>query len=133
MPQLAIGDPAPWFVAPTPRRSNFHFNTVAGRYVVLCFVESLADSAMQAMAGVLARRGELFNDQKACIFFVTCDPQDAASGRLPAEAPGRPTGGIVGAPTAGRVINRIAPFLGVERRATTPEPRPVATLDENER
>ena len=50
-----------------------------------------------------------------------------------AEAPGRPTGGIVGAPTAGRVINRIAPFLGVERRATTPEPRPVATLDENER
>ena len=53
--------------------------------------------------------------------------------KVSAEAPGRPTGGIVGAPTAGRVINRIAPFLGVERRATTPEPRPVATLDENER
>jgi cell division protein FtsI (penicillin-binding protein 3) len=50
-----------------------------------------------------------------------------------AEAPGRPTGGIVAAPTAGRVINRIAPFLGVERRATTPEPRPVAVLDADER
>jgi cell division protein FtsI (penicillin-binding protein 3) len=30
-----------------------------------------------------------------------------------------PTGGIVAAPAAGRVIERIAPFLGVKRRAET--------------
>ncbi len=123
MSQLAIGDPAPWFVAPTSRRPNFHFNTVAGRYVVLCFVESLADPAVQAMAGVLARCGELFNDQKACIFFVTCDPQDAASGRLPAEAPGR------------RIIldydRRISAMFGVWNEASGQYDRASLVLDHN--
>ncbi len=38
-----------------------------------------------------------------------------------AEEPGRPTGSIVAAPTVGRVINRIAPFLSVTRRATAPQ------------
>jgi cell division protein FtsI (penicillin-binding protein 3) len=46
-----------------------------------------------------------------------------------AEQPGRPTGGIVGAPTAGRVINRIAPFLGVPRTSSEPEKPPVVIAD----
>jgi len=33
---------------------------------------------------------------------------------------GRPTGGVVAAPAVGRVVNRIAPFLGVERKLTGP-------------
>ena len=35
---------------------------------------------------------------------------------------GRPTGGIVAAPAVGRVINRIAPFVKVERRLTATAP-----------
>lgn len=39
------------------------------------------------------------------------------------------TGGIVSAPVAGRVIDRIAPFLGVPRRAPTPAPFALAKVD----
>ena len=35
---LYIGDPAPWFTAPTPSNPEFMFDTVAGRYVLLLFV-----------------------------------------------------------------------------------------------
>jgi cell division protein FtsI (penicillin-binding protein 3) len=38
---------------------------------------------------------------------------------------GDPTGGVVAAPAAGRVIERIAPFLGIQKRAeTNPFPPP---------
>ncbi len=50
-----------------------------------------------------------------------------------AQAPGRPTGGIVAAPAAGRVINRIAPFLGVERRIQAPVTVAASGDDGNER
>jgi len=40
------------------------------------------------------------------------EPKTDASGA-------RPTGGIVAAPATGRIIERIAPFLGVERRVDT--------------
>jgi cell division protein FtsI (penicillin-binding protein 3) len=30
-----------------------------------------------------------------------------------------PTGGIVAAPAAGKIIERIAPFLGIQKRAET--------------
>ena len=38
------------------------------------------------------------------------------------------TGGWVGAPPAGKVIERIAPFLGVQRRAATYPYTPVAAV-----
>lgn len=48
------------------------------------------------------------------------------------EAPGRPTGAIVSAPTAGRVINRIAPFLGVARGVDTRPPTILASEETGE-
>ncbi len=52
---------------------------------------------------------------KYFVLILVDEPQTSS------ESPGRPTGAIVAAPTAGRVINRIAPFLGVTRRATAPQ------------
>jgi cell division protein FtsI (penicillin-binding protein 3) len=43
-----------------------------------------------------------------------------------------PTGGIAAAPAAGRVIERIAPFLGVERRAETIPFADIATAEAGE-
>ncbi len=56
-----------------------------------------------------------FGTDKYFVLILVDEPHTSA------EAPGRPTGGIVAAPTAGRVINRIAPFLGVSRRSATPQ------------
>jgi cell division protein FtsI (penicillin-binding protein 3) len=46
-----------------------------------------------------------------------------------------PTGGIVAAPAAGHIIERIAPFLGVQKRADTnpfAAPAEVAAADAGE-
>ena len=34
---LSVGEPAPWFVAPTTTNPKYHFDSVAGRAIVLCF------------------------------------------------------------------------------------------------
>jgi len=48
------------------------------------------------------------------VFILLDEPKIGENG-------GRPTGGATAAPVAGRVIDRIAPFLGVERVPTSPE------------
>ncbi len=37
---FAPGDSVPWFATATHVRKEFHFDTVAGRYLVLCFYGS---------------------------------------------------------------------------------------------
>jgi peroxiredoxin len=39
---LTVGEPAPWFTARSINNPRFHFDTIAGRYVVLCFFGSAA-------------------------------------------------------------------------------------------
>lgn len=38
--RLQPGDPAPWFIAPTPSNRRYEFHMVAGRYVLLAFIPS---------------------------------------------------------------------------------------------
>ncbi len=37
---LTVGESAPWFVARCTTNPQFHFDTIAGRYVVLCFFQT---------------------------------------------------------------------------------------------
>ena len=39
---FSIGDPAPWFVCRSSNNPAYHFDTAAGRYLVLCFFASMA-------------------------------------------------------------------------------------------
>jgi predicted 2-oxoglutarate/Fe(II)-dependent dioxygenase YbiX/peroxiredoxin len=85
---LRPGDPAPWFKAASSNNASFAFDTVAGRYIVLCFMgSSAAPAAWAAMNEVITHR-ELFDDEKICFFGVTADPRDRDEGRLQQMLPG---------------------------------------------
>src|SRR5215469_7023568 len=85
---LLPGDPAPWFNARASTRGEFAFDTVGGRYVVLC----LFGSASHRRSGEALRTAfaaqDVFNDETACFFGVSFDPRDAAEGRLAGRLPG---------------------------------------------
>ena len=87
---------------------------IGGRYV--------RDKVLASFAGVFPTDGALSDDRYMVLIMIDEPVADAESG-------GR-TGGLTAAPTAGKVIDRIAPFLGVQRRfeqvAALPVPAPVA-------
>lgn len=85
---LMRGDPAPRFQAATASNPNYIFDTVAGRYVVLCFfVSGGTPGAAAALQGVAANRHR-FDDERLCFFGVTVDPGDRDAGRVEQSLPG---------------------------------------------
>jgi len=85
---LAVGDPAPWFNQRTTTSSAYHFDTTAGRYIVLCFYGSASDAGGQQMLRIIKDERALFNDDKICFFGVGIDPADEAAGRMNEQIPG---------------------------------------------
>ena len=82
---LAPGDPAPWFQQRSTSNPRFVFDTVAGRYIVLCFFVSAAEpSGRGALDAALARRAQ-FDDERACFFGVSLDPADEREQRVARE------------------------------------------------
>ena len=45
--RFQVGEPAPWFVARSPHNPKFHFDTVAGRRIVLCLLGTGQDPVGQ--------------------------------------------------------------------------------------
>jgi hypothetical protein len=39
-----LGEPAPWFECRSPVNPRFHFDTIAGRFIVLCFFGSCSNA-----------------------------------------------------------------------------------------
>lgn len=77
------GDPAPWFVARGTEQRRFSFDTVAGRYVVLCFLGSVGDASVAAALHVaLVKHRRLFDDTNACLFGISIDVEDERQSRL---------------------------------------------------
>lgn len=75
---LLPGDPAPWFHAASTSNPRYAFDTVGGRYIVLCFLGSAADpQGVAALKAINAHR-RLFDDERAAFFGVTVDPEDKA-------------------------------------------------------
>jgi len=70
------GEPAPWFTLRADCNPAFHFDTIAGRYIVLSFFESasLAGSG-EALEEFLAATAR-FNGIEAAFVGVTVDPAD---------------------------------------------------------
>lgn len=85
---LAPGDPAPWFRQRSTSNPEYTFDTVAGRYVVLCFFGSAADPAAQSALRAVQANRALLDDTHACFFGVSVDPADAESGRVRESLPG---------------------------------------------
>ncbi|MFQ3618130.1 MAG: redoxin domain-containing protein [Cyanobacteriota bacterium] len=85
---LTVGDPAPWFTAPSTSNPRYHFDSVAGRYVVLCFFASASVPVSQQVLKLLFQHRAIFNDSHCCFFGVSIDPQDQAQARVQESIPG---------------------------------------------
>ncbi|QEH79424.1 redoxin domain-containing protein [Sphingomonas sp. C8-2] len=85
---LMPGDSVPWFAASTLDKPRFQFDSIAGRHVVLLFVGSAATAQAEAALAALVAQRDLFDDNRACFFGVTDDPEDAVRGRIAHMMPG---------------------------------------------
>jgi peroxiredoxin len=85
---LEIGEPAPWFKVPCGSKPDFNFNSVAGRYVALCFFGSVGGQLTQQVLSEFAARRQVFDDQRCSFFGVSTDPDDLRLSRVAEQLPG---------------------------------------------
>ena len=85
---LTPGDPAPWFHQRSGGNPNYAFDTVGGRWIVMCFYGTAGDEdGKRALAAIAVNRA-LFDDYRACFFGVSLDPNDEAKERVADSMPG---------------------------------------------
>ena len=85
---LTPGDPAPWFEVRSAVNPRFVFDTIAGRYIVLCFLGSASRADSERILGDIERNRERFDNRNATFLGVSTDPDDEGTGRLRQEWPG---------------------------------------------
>ena len=79
---LSVGEPAPWFVCRSPSNPRYNFSTVAGRYVVLCFLGSAKDADSQTVVQALDAQRAVFDADHLMLFHVSSDAEDESQDRL---------------------------------------------------
>ena len=85
---LTPGDPAPWFHQRSGSNPRYAFDTVGGRWVVMCFFGTAGDEdGQRALAAIDVNRA-MFDDERACFFGVSIDPNDEAKERAADTIPG---------------------------------------------
>ncbi|MEM0981368.1 MAG: 2OG-Fe(II) oxygenase [Cyanobacteria bacterium P01_H01_bin.58] len=85
---LKTGKPAPWFTTASTTNPNYHFGSVAGRYVLLSFLRSSNDKASQRFLEDLEQHHQIFDDEFCCFFGISIDPEDQQLSRLQEKMPG---------------------------------------------
>ena len=88
MGQVFPGDPAPWFHQRSFANPNFAFDTVAGRYLVLCLFGSASNELAKAALAAAKARADFFDDAPASFFGVSADPADETEKRIADRYPG---------------------------------------------
>jgi peroxiredoxin/predicted 2-oxoglutarate/Fe(II)-dependent dioxygenase YbiX len=73
---ISPGEPAPWFTAASISNPKYHFETVAGRYIVVCFFRSTKTPVAQQVLHDLWNYRTIFDDDTCCFFGVSTDPGD---------------------------------------------------------
>lgn len=86
--QLQAGDHAPWFDQRNTSNPVYAFDTVGGRYILLCFFGSAAQESARRRLQVVADHRDLFDDQRVSFFGVSIDADDEATGRVRGDPPG---------------------------------------------
>lgn len=129
LPPLSVGEFAPGFAAPTRSNAAFHFNTLAGRYVLLAFIPPAAQAAaLAALQSASAR----FDDRFITAFLVT--EGSPASGSPPDQIPGLrwafdADGAVArqygGGPDASPGWLLLDPMLRIVARAPLASPQPL--------
>lgn len=86
---LGWGEYAPWFhAAALSGAANYAFDTVAGRHVVMLFYGSGRHRPSIDALKLVASNRPLFDDEQACFFGVTVDPEDVRCGLIAQQLPG---------------------------------------------
>jgi predicted 2-oxoglutarate/Fe(II)-dependent dioxygenase YbiX/peroxiredoxin len=85
---LSAGDPAPWFKQRSFANPDYSFDTAAGRYIVVCYFASAADSHSQAAIRAVMSLKDIFTDDFASFFGVSVDPGDEREKRVADSYPG---------------------------------------------
>jgi predicted 2-oxoglutarate/Fe(II)-dependent dioxygenase YbiX/peroxiredoxin len=75
--QMTLGDPVPWFSAPTVTGGSFHLQVAAGRWIVLCFPGAAANNDTQQKLAALFRDTALFDDDRLIANVVLTKPIEA--------------------------------------------------------
>jgi peroxiredoxin/predicted 2-oxoglutarate/Fe(II)-dependent dioxygenase YbiX len=88
LPKLRPGDPFPWIHPRTPSMASFSFDSMAGRYLILCLFGTMADPAARSAMQAVADNLDLYDDDRMSFFGVSCDPQDEARKRISDRMPG---------------------------------------------
>ncbi|NUB44397.1 2OG-Fe(II) oxygenase [Fertoebacter nigrum] len=86
--RLSPGDPAPYFTQRSSVNPRYALDTAAGRYLVLCFYHSAAHPAAQRALAAAHARPDIFNDDFACFFGISTDPEDESAARVANRFPG---------------------------------------------
>jgi peroxiredoxin/predicted 2-oxoglutarate/Fe(II)-dependent dioxygenase YbiX len=85
---LTVGEPAPWFTCRAQSRERYVFDTVAGRYIVLCFFGCAADPASKKVIEALQSQRHRFDDLNVSFFGVSTNPDDERERRIGDSVPG---------------------------------------------
>jgi predicted 2-oxoglutarate/Fe(II)-dependent dioxygenase YbiX/peroxiredoxin len=85
---LMPGDLAPWFTARSGVNPTFHFDSVGGRYVALCFFGSAGDPLSRRVLDEFEGQNHRFDVVNACFFGVSVDAADESLGRVQQRFPG---------------------------------------------
>ena len=76
---IALGDPVPWFSAPTLTGGSFNLHVAAGRWIALCFLPPLDDARARQQIAELARDARQFDEDRLVVYGVlTAAPGDLA-------------------------------------------------------
>lgn len=87
--RFTAGDPVPWFECGSSSNPNLQFDTVSGRYIVLCFFGSAAlESNKYALRFFLEQMRTRFNDSHLSFFGVSVDLLDRELNRVQQMIPG---------------------------------------------
>ncbi len=83
-----VGEPAPFFAAATDGVERYSLDVVAGRWIVLMFFGTTAQTAPAEGLALALERRALFNGPDAVLFGVSVDPSDRAQRGLANSEPG---------------------------------------------
>lgn len=120
-----VGEPAPWFYCRSTGNPRYCFDTVAGRYVILCFLGSSAHPTGRELLTWVAGEATRFDDVNLAFFGVSTDPADEQNQRLVERVPGirffwdfdRTVSGLYGV-NAGVTVFVLDPLLRVVARVS---------------
>ncbi len=85
---LTPGEPAPWFTARASINPRYQFDTIAGRYVILCFFGSADNPESRRVLADIMQNQQRFDIENFFFLGVTADPSDEKTGRVTQQWPG---------------------------------------------